>query len=74
MNPLRSNSQGFTVPPEIMNMYRSGGNPMQMIFNNPQMKNVAQMIQSGRNPQQLFYQMCQQMNLDPNMVLSQFKR
>lgn len=78
-NPLGSmNMNGFTINPQIkqmMGLLRAGNPNMilqQLIQNNPQLSNIAQMCQ-GKNPQQVFYSLCQQRGIDPNTILSQLQ-
>lgn len=77
MNPLnnmfRNNlSQGIGQARNLMNQMSMFSNPMSAIQNNPQFREVAQMLQ-GRNPKDVFYQMCKERNVDPNYILGQLK-
>lgn len=53
----------------LQNMYRSMGNPMQMIqsmaMQNPRFQPILQALQGGANPQQLFNSLCQQRGINP---------
>ena len=60
---------------QMMNALRNSSNPQQlflnMLGNNPQIKQTIQMIQqSGKSPKDLFYQMAQEKGVDPNQILN----
>lgn len=67
-NPMRGYDFGA-----IQSMYKSIGNPMQMIqsmaMQNPRFQPIVQALQSGANPQQLFTSMCQQRGINPQEFL-----
>lgn len=61
----------------LINMFKSGGNPMQVVQmlagRNPQLQPVLQALQNGGNPEQMVRQICQQRGIDVNQLLNQFK-
>lgn len=67
-NPMRG--YDFSA---LQSMYRSGGNPMQMIqsmaMQNPRFQPIFQALQSGANPQQLYQSLCQQKGINPQEFL-----
>ena len=77
MNPL---GNGGGLPPQLLNniqrvkglMQMANGNPMALLQNNPQMRQVMQMLQT-QNPEQVFRNMANQMGVNPNDILSQLR-
>lgn len=74
-------SQSLSLPnnmkqiQQMANMFKNAKNPQQLIMNmvnqNPQMKQVLEMLQnSNKSPKDLFYEMAQQKGVDPNQILS----
>lgn len=62
----------------LINMVKNAGNPMAMISslagNNPQMKDVLDMVsRSGMDPQRFFYEACKEKNVDPDQILNMFR-
>ena len=61
-----------------MNMARTVQNPQlmmnQMLQKNPMYSQLQQIIQqNGGDPKQAFYNLCSQMGVDPDQILSQLK-
>lgn len=74
-NPQLQNNQGIQ---QIINMAKSGGNPMQMIQSiagqNPQMQNMMNILNSGKmSPKQLFMNMANQRGINPNEIINMLK-
>ena len=77
MNPL---GNGGGLSPQLLNniqrvkglMQMANGNPMMLLQNNPQMRQVMQMLQT-QNPEQVFRSMANQMGVNPNDILSQLR-
>lgn len=62
----------------IIQMAKSGGNPMQMIQSiagqNPQMQNMMNILNSGKmSPKQLFMNMANQRGINPNDIINMLK-
>ena len=81
LNPLiqiaKSNPMMSQIK-QMMGMINSAGNPQammnQMIANNPQFKQVMDLInQSGGDPRKAFYALAEQKGVDPNDILSMMK-
>ena len=72
---------GLTIPPQIrqmIQMFRSAGNPQAMIGqlmqNNPQMKQIMDLIKAaGNDPKRAFYALAEQKGVDPDEILKQLK-
>ena len=80
MNNLYQQLMGNQSNPmkQMLNAIRSSKNPQQLFMNmaqqNPQMKQVLNMIQtSGKSPKDLFYQLAQQKGVDPNQILNMLR-
>ena len=63
---------------QMANLVKNVNNPQQLLTNlvsqNPQMKQVLDMIQSsGKSPRDLFYEMANQKGVDPNQILNLLK-
>ena len=63
---------------QMMGMINSSGNPQammnQMISNNPQFKQVMDIInQSGGDPKRAFYALAEQKGVDPNEILNMLR-
>lgn len=67
-NPMRG--YDFSA---IQSLYKSMGDPMQMLSQmasrNPQMQPIMQALRSGANPQQVFQSLCQQRGINPQEFL-----
>ena len=81
LNPLiqiaKSNPMMSQIK-QMMGMINSSGNPQammnQMIANNPQFKQVMDLInQFGGDPRKAFYALAEQKGVDPNDILSMMK-
>lgn len=77
-NPFNAQpNTGFNMA-DAFNVLNNSQNPiqafMQLAQNNPQMKQVADMLQRGANPQQLFLSMCQQRGINPQQFMAQFTK
>lgn len=81
LNPLiqlaKSNPMMSQIK-QMIGMINSAGNPQammnQMIANNPQFKQVMDLInQSGGDPRKAFYALAEQKGVDPNDILSMMK-
>ena len=78
MNPL---GNGGGLPPQLLNnikqvkglMQMANGNPMALLQNNPQMRQVMQMLQT-QSPEQVFRSMANQMGVNPNDILNQLRQ
>ena len=78
MNPL---GNGGGLPPQIMNniqqvkglMQMANGNPMALLQNNPQMRQVMQMLQT-QSPEQAFRNLAGQMGVNPNEIINQLRK
>ena len=61
-----------------MNQIRSASNPNAMLNSlaaqNPQLKEIMNMMQSGKSPKDLFYEKANEMGVDPNMIISQLQQ
>lgn len=81
INPQNQTSQQLQNNPaiqQIVNMAKSGTNPMQMIQmmsgQNPQMQNIINILNNGKiSPKQLFMNMANQKGINPNDVINMFK-
>jgi len=77
MNPLGNGG----LPPQIMNniqqvkglMQMANGNPMALLQNNPQMRQVMQMLQK-QSPEQAFRNLANQMGINPNEIINQLRK
>ena len=63
---------------QMMNMVRTAQDPSamlnQLIMNNPNMKQVMDMVQqAGGDPQKAFYALAQQKGVDPQQILDMLK-
>lgn len=63
---------------QMMGMVRNAGNPQamlaQMMQNNPQMRQVADLVrQYGNDPEKAFYALAQQKGVDPNEILNMLR-
>ena len=72
-NPLYSAMNTPQIPSNILEVIRSGGNPMNLLMQFPQGREFAQMIRNGVDPQRLFFQECQRRGINPNDILRQLK-
>lgn len=59
-NPLNNNQMSFNPMVMLQNM----------AMNNPQARQILQLLQNGQNPQQLFYQLCKERGIDPQQFLN----
>ena len=62
----------------MMQMVRNAGNPAAMMQNmaqnNPQMRQVMDMVQqAGGNPQKAFYAACEQRGINPQQIIDALK-
>lgn len=85
MNSLYNQLNGRTSLPSniqqiknMMNMLRSSNNPQALLQNmiqqNPQMKNVMDIIQqNGGDPKTAFYNLANQRGVNPNEILEMLK-
>ena len=71
-NPLMNNNVR-----QMANMMKTMRNPQamlnQMAQNNPQAKQMMDLLQSGTSPKDLFYQMAQEKGVDPEEILNMFR-
>lgn len=63
---------------QLINNFKSGFNPQQLLFNyiqtNPMAQSIYLMLQNGnKSPKQLFYLMAKQKGIDPNSILNILK-
>lgn len=62
---------------QMANMMKFMNNPQgmltQMAQNNPQAKQVLDMMNSGKSPKDLFYQMAEEKGVDPNEILNMLR-
>lgn len=63
---------------QMMGMIKAAADPKaamaQMVQNNPQMKQVMELVQqSGGDPKKAFYALAQQKNVDPQQILDMLK-
>lgn len=66
------NSSNMQQIRQFANMVK--GNPQALMQNNPQMKQVMQMVQqSGKSPKQYFYDLANQRGINPDEVIKMFK-
>lgn len=84
MNPLMHgmgmggsvNQQALQQVKRMMNMFRSAGNPQQMLMQaaqqNPAIGTVMQMC-NGKNPKDVFYEQCQKMGVNPDDIINQLR-
>ena len=50
------------------------GNPVSLLMNNPQMREIMEYVQAnGGDAKAAFYKKAQEMGIDPDAVLSQFR-
>ena len=78
---LQQLGNGVTIPPQIkqmMQMVKYSQNPQamlsQMMQNNPQMKQVIDVIKaSGNDPKRAFYALAEQKGINPQSILDQLK-
>lgn len=74
------NPQAGTINPAavqsvkgMMNMFKSAGNPRQMLSamaaQNPQLAGVMSMV-GGKNPKDVFYEQCKQRGINPDDVIN----
>lgn len=69
---LNQSSSNMAQIRQFANMVK--GNPQALMQNNPQMKQVMQMVQqSGKTPKEYFYQLAQQKGINPDEVIQMFK-
>lgn len=81
INPQNQTSQQLQNNPaiqQIVNMAKSGTNPIQMIQmlagQNPQVQNIMNILNNGKiSPKQLFMNMANQKGINPNDVINMFK-
>lgn len=85
MNPLFNainNNLPNNIPNQQLNdlrsmyqLFKSKGNPMmvfnQLTQNNPQMKQILELVRQGHNPQELFYNLCNQRGINPQTLINQ---
>lgn len=71
MNPIMMNSNLSRIS-GFVNMIKGSRNPQQMMMNSPQMQEVMKMVQ-GKNPEEVFYQKCQEMGVNPDVILGMLR-
>lgn len=70
MNPILMNNNPMLKKIQgIASMIK--GNPSGMI-NNPQMEEVLRMV-NGKNPQEVFYKKCEEMGINPDLILGMLR-
>lgn len=61
----------------LINMFKSGGNPMQVIqmlaSRNPQLQPIVQALQNGGNPEQMVRSICQKRGINVDEFMKQFR-
>lgn len=61
----------------LINMFKSGGNPMQVIQmlagRNPQLQPIVQALQNGGNPEQMVRSICQKRGINVDEFMKQFR-
>lgn len=61
----------------LINMFKSGGNPMQVIQmlagRNPQLQPIVQALQNGGNLEQMVRQICRERNINVDEFMKQFR-
>lgn len=78
LQQLSASSPGMGQIKNLMQMVRSSGNPQamlgQMMQNNPQMKQVMDVVnQYGGDAQKAFYALAQQRGVNPDDILNMLK-
>ena len=79
MNPLGNGNLGG-IPPQMRNSIQQakqmmgffGGNPQQIIQNNPILNQIMQQ-NKGKTPEQIFRSMAQQRGIDPDAFLRELQ-
>lgn len=57
---------------QLVNTIKYSGNPEKMLANNPQLQEVLKMV-NGKNPEQVFYEKCNEMGINPDMILGMLR-
>lgn len=65
------------VNPNLINMFKTGGNPIQVFqmlaSRNPQLQPIMQMLKNGGNPEQMVRQICRERNINVDEFMNQFR-
>lgn len=82
-NPFNVMNQNNNIPKvnpnvqNLMQMFRTGGNPMQVMqmlaSKNPQLQPLVQSLQNGGNPEQMVRSICQQRGINVDEFMKQFR-
>lgn len=71
MNPILMRTNMERVP-GILDTIKYSADPMKMLSSNPKMAEVMQMVR-GKNPEEVFYKKCEEMGVDPNLILGMLR-
>ena len=80
INPITQTmgiSNNLQTAKSLMSMIRTAKDPNAMLNHlasqNPQLKEIMDMVNSGKSPKDLFYERAKQMGVDPETILSQLR-